>query len=159
MVAMAGMVVGGCETIDLKGGRTGDGVAADRWPFAPVSMRVSPFTSVRALEGDGGAELDLKVELLDQVGDPTKGVGEFRFELYAAGPNVELSPRSPLYSWRASIATIKQNQAHYNATLRTYEFRLAMRSVPEGQTPLRVFAQYTPRRGDRITAEAMIESE
>lgn len=159
-LAAATAAVLGCEPVALKGGPS-DGAErrGDRWPFAPASMRISPFTAIRASAGVEGAELDLKVELLDQVGDSTKGLGEFRFELYQAGAEERIGHRSPLYAWRASIGTVARNQTHYNSTLRTYDFRLAMSALPEADAALRVIASYTPRRGDRITAEAVIEQE
>lgn len=160
-IALALLGVVGCETFDLKGGAgvqaPGEGYA---WPFAPVSMRISPFTAIRPIEeGEGGAELDLKVELLDQVGDMTKGVGALRFELYRAEGAAQLQQRTPMYTWEASLSSIEANRAHYNATLRTYDFRLTLERMPSSETPLRIYVQLTPPGGRRLTADAAVAPE
>jgi len=153
--------IGGCGLFELKGGPSErrDKAARAGWPFAPVAMRVSPFTSIRPGDGDGGGEreLDLKIELRDQVGDLTKGVGRFRIELYEGAGEGEARERSPLFIWRASIESIEDNRVHYNSTLRTYDFRLALRGGVDPSEPARVFVQYTPRRGDRLVDERTIE--
>lgn len=157
---LAGVSGAACEAFDLKGGKEVQSPAGGYdWPFAPVSMRISPFTAIRPAEEAAGAELDLKVELLDQVGDTTKGVGALRFELYRARAAEQIQQRTPIYAWEASLRTIEQNEAHYNSTLRTYDFRLEMEGMPAAGTPLRVYVQFTPPGGRRLTADAAVAPE
>jgi len=149
-----------CEAVQLKGGPAGtrpeaEASAAD-WPFIPVRMRVHPFTALRYDAEAKTPVLEARVELLDRMGDPAKGVGEFRFELYRlprrAAPALEDSRL--LYRWQSPVTTLEQNHRHWDPITRSYVFRLKMRQVPEPGTRLLVRADFVAAGDRRLQAEA-----
>jgi hypothetical protein len=155
MLLMAALGLGGCLDVDLKGGRTDDRVISGptNWPFAPTSMRVSPFTSIGYDEDRKAYRLDLMVELRDRVGDLTKGVGEFNVELrqLAGGTEGQL-----LYAWNASIATVEQNVQHFNPALSAYNFKLALDAPLKAGERTKVIVRFTDSGGSRLLAEGEV---
>ena len=96
--------------------------------FAPVSMRIHPiFTQVKDWTGDGAVDgIEALLEFQDQFTDPTKAAGDVVFELYAYRP---YSPDSRgdriLNPWLGSLRTLRDQEARWNRTSRTYAFELA----------------------------------
>lgn len=150
----------GCSGIELKGRggpTTTNGSGQAGWPFEPVAMRVHPFTSIN-LGDEDGAVLEARIELLDQVGDVTKGVGDLRFELYAIRTEGSSAPhvRDVLFTWSADLSTLQQNIQHYDQITRTYLFKLKLESPPAAWSNLLLSVQFTDRHGKRINAEGRL---
>jgi hypothetical protein len=148
----------GCGGVDLKGGHPIEEVyrGASAWPFVPVAMRVHPFTSIEYDQQDKAVVLEARVELLDRLGDTTKGVGDFRFELYDAARTAGASAvdQNLLYSWEAPMTSLEDNRRYYDPITRTYYFKLRLDSPPPGGSPLRLVIQFTTPGGKRLSAEA-----
>lgn len=144
-----------CDGARFKGGSVMDGVGAAMWPFVPEAMRVHPFTTIGADSSGESMLLEVRMELLDQVGDPTKGVGDFRFELYkvAAGAARE-GEDVRLFQWDAPMTSLEQNRRHYDPITRTYIFKLQLDQPVAPHQRLHLVVQYTDQRGHRLTAEA-----
>jgi len=164
-IILAGLTIGwmaGCDRIELKGGR--DAVPRiDRpttWPFVPVEMRVHPFTAVEVDRDDAGVRLEARIETLDRLGDVTKAVGDFRFELYHMPPGVYETPAEGklLYQWSAPMNTIEQNRRHWDSITRTYLFKLQMDRLPRVTGRLLLVAHFTDPGGRHLAARAVVET-
>jgi len=95
--------------------------------FAPVSMRIHPiFTQVKDWTGDGAIDgIEALLEFQDQFTDPTKAIGDVVFELYAYRPySPESRGERVLNPWLGSLRTLRDQEARWNRTSRTYAFEL-----------------------------------
>lgn len=148
--------VGACEQISFKGGpaEPSDQVAAE-WPFVPRVMRIHPFTSISQAAPEEPAVLEARVELLDRLGDVTKGVGQFRFELYTVVPRATVNSTSQkqLFMWTAPMVTLDENRQHYDPITRTYAFKLKMERPPAAGQRLKLLAHFTDPQGQRLADE------
>lgn len=153
-------LAGGCDDIQLKGGREPDAAfeRATTWPFIPVVMRVHPFTAIEFPEGEGEATLEARVEMLDRLGDVTKAVGDFRFELYRMTRDEFDTPAEGelLYRWSAGMTTLDQNRQHWDSITRTYLFRLKMDSVPRISGRLLLVVHFTDPGSRHMQAQAVV---
>ncbi len=156
-MAVAAASLGGCDSV-FKGGPATSASATESWPFAPVAMRIHPFTSVVSDPQHRTMVLEIHMEMLDPQGDVTKGVGHFRFELYEAK---EKSARTDedvrLYMWDAPMETPEQNQQHYDPSTRTYVFKLKLEQPPTAGQKFRIAAQLTDPSGKRLIASAPLK--
>jgi hypothetical protein len=95
--------------------------------FAPVSMRIHPiFTQVKDWTGDGVVDgIEALLEFQDQFTDPTKAAGDVVFELYTYRPYTpESRGERVLNPWLGSLRTLRDQEARWNRTSRTYAFEL-----------------------------------
>ena len=158
LIAMGLTCLGGCGEVVWKGGGI-ESRAVDRaWPFLPETIRIHPFTSIAF---DPNAEMyviEARVELLDRVGDTTKGVGDFRFEMYRGleGGTSGEAERELLSIWSSSISSFSDNAAHYDGITRTYWFRLEMHEPLEDRGNLFLVALFTDAGGRRMSAESVL---
>jgi len=154
------LTAGGCNNgLPFRGnsatGGGASGTPMGDWPFTPFAMRIHPFTSLTTDEASGEQVLDARIELLDPVGDVTKGVGDLRFELYSQPPTASREgERQRLQQWHATIAEISDNRRHYDAITRTYSFRLKVTAKLPRKVHLTLKAQFTDPTGRRLHAEA-----
>lgn len=111
--------LGGCA---WKGERGESSVAAlqGTWDIRPARMRVYPTT--RFVREASQGLLEARIELLDELDDPVKGVGEFHIELLSLNARGETGDR--LYLWTVPMHTQAQNKEYWDAVSRTYLFRL-----------------------------------
>lgn len=91
--------------------------------FRPVAMRVFPLT--RVLPGVSGGEpsVELHIELRDQWGDTTKGVGDLTVQLFRAG--LGGAPGARERAWSMSLTDLDRNAQWFDPTTRTYRIELA----------------------------------
>ena len=146
----------GCEIFkgDRAAGRgNGDGAV---WVIQPVAIRVYP--SPRFVTEGEKLLLDLRIEFTDAAGDPTKGVGHFALELYAAGRSDEPAVGRTLYRWDVPLLTLDQNRQYYDAITRTYHFRLHIDEPEATRDPLLLHVAFTPHDAERLETEAMLEA-
>lgn len=153
MLTLAAALLGGCI---FKGGPAAPGAgAAEPWPFVPVAMRVHPFTTLVNDPQREAPVLEAHIEMLDQLGDVTKGVGHFRFELYQEQEkNIRTDETLRLYMWDAPLLTIEQNQNHFDSSTRTYVFKLKLEKPLVAGQNLKISAQMTAPGGKRLIATA-----
>lgn len=146
--------------LQWKGGksRSGRGVApfadGDRWRPGPASIRIYP--SSRLAVHDGQWFLEGFVELLDDMGDSVKGVGTLQFELFRATTLETEGPGQRLYVWNVRLHTLADQQRHYDATLRTYQFRLKIYALPNDVEEVVLRVMYENEEGYRMDAEARL---
>lgn len=148
--------LGGCE---WKGGpfaATPATQPAELFHIAPRTLRVYP-TSRFVLE-NGKTLLEARVELLDEMEDSTKAVGDFHVELLAAGKAGGASVGQRLYSWDVSVLTITDQKRFYDRISRAYLFRLSLDDAtpPRRDTLLKVV--YMPAAGPRLEAQTIFQA-
>jgi hypothetical protein len=95
--------------------------------FAPTSMRIHPiFTQLVDIHHVGHPDgIEAQLEFDDQFGDPTKAAGKVLFELFSYRKDYP-DPRGTRLGgpWIGSLATVDEQNARWNTTLRTYRFQL-----------------------------------
>lgn len=151
------LLAAGCE---FKGDRVNDrGADGARWLFVPTAVRVHPFTTLKAGEPGDPIVLEARIEMIDQAGDVTKGVGELRFELYAEAATAQNAGKErQLMRWEAALLTLAQNQRHYDPITRTYSFKLKLiEPLPNGMK-LRLDVQLTDDTGRRMNGSAPVRA-
>lgn len=174
--AAAAVMIGGCETVSNVTDSIGEGIVgavnfkgeatpvssepidlSDGWPFAPASMRVHPFTSIGIDPKEGMLTLEARIEMLDPLGDATKGVGQFRFELYADQNTASRKGQDQqLNLWNAPLATLEENTQHYDPITRTYLFKLRLDPAPPQNQRLKLVVQFTDPNGKRMQTEGPV---
>ncbi len=133
------------------------GALEQGWTPQPLSVRVYPTT--RFLREAGATLLDARVELRDEMNDPVKASGSYRFELFiVAGPGGLATGRA-VYIWDRSIRSIEDQRLHYDGITSTYGFRLGVSDPRSAQQSTKLVVTFTPLKGPRLVAEAMLGSE
>ncbi len=136
-----------------RGGDRGGGVAdSGYWEPRPMSMRVYPST--RYLLDGGEPLLEAAVEFADEMGHPVKAGGTLRLELLNVLP--EREPEQRLFVWEISLATLADQQQHYNPVLRAYQFRLAVNDMRVRRVQTRLRVTFIGADG-RLSAEQVFE--
>jgi hypothetical protein len=110
-----------------------------RWPFWPIRMRLHPLSMITDDPETGRPIVEARIELVDEFGHTTKGVGQVRFELYDVDPREAAVP--PLEEWNVDIRAAEPNAAHYDPITQTYLFRLQFDAgmAPDGARWLRAY--------------------
>ena len=155
-----GLLVGGlvaCDGLQFKGaGPTGassaGGDAGGYWDPGPVSIQVYPST--RLAVHNGQWYLEALIECLDEMGDSTKGVGRFQFELFQNPVERGDATGQRLYAWNVRLQTLEDQRRHYDGTLRTYQFRLKMHPLPGDIDQVVLRVMYDGEMGCRMEAQA-----
>jgi len=147
----------GCS---FKGGNAAgpDGAhrnAGDAWQVRPCRMRVYP-TSRFVHEGDQTI-LEARIEFLDEAGDPTKAVGQLRFDLFTAGKAADVTTGRRLYGWQAPLYSVEQNRTFYDPVTRAYLFRLKLDSLSVVSDRVTLKATFIPLAAPRLEASAVLD--
>jgi hypothetical protein len=120
--------------------------------FTPTGMRIHPiFTQVADLDKSGKMDgIEAQLEFQDQFGDPTKASGQVLFELFDYRRNSP-DPRGTRVGgpWIESLASLDEQQARWNTTLRTYRFDLSYPGIRTDQ-PYVLTAIFELARGGRF---------
>lgn len=124
----------------------------EAWQARPVSIRVYPST--RFSEERGDVLLEANIELLDEMGDPVKGAGEFRLELYEAEGRAR---GRQLYLWRIPVYTIEEQRRFYDGITRSYLLRLRLDAPEVARQPAVLRASFAPLASARLEAEATLK--
>jgi hypothetical protein len=96
--------------------------------FDAAGMRIHPiFTQIKDWTGDGEPDgIEALIEVTDQFGDPAKAGGQVLFELFAyRDRNPDPRGQRLANPWIGALATVQDQQAHWNNTTQTYNFQLA----------------------------------
>lgn len=147
-------LLGACGEVRFKGERPDGNAAmtAAAWPFVPVTLRLHPFTTFVPATEDEPAVLEARIELLDQQGDVIKGIGQWRFEVYAMGERAsQAGQERQLYVWSVPMVTLAENRRHYDPITRTYSFNLKFDQPPPTERKLELRVQLTDPAGNRLT--------
>ena len=163
LIAVAG--IAGCSPPNGRGapitGASGSGsfvapnegpIIEARWPFWPVRMRLHPLTMLSVDPDSDQPIIEARVELLDQFGDTTKCIAQFRFELHDHKPQSMNEPA--VREWNADLRDLDTNRLHYDQVTQTYLFRLGLdEGAIAGEPHLRAFVvSVTGRKFDYTIA-------
>lgn len=120
----------------------------------PQSIRIHPFTGVRALDAKSKIRgLEVRMEAIDAYQDAGKAFGDFRFELYSFEPNSAQRKGEIIESWHVSLMDPKDNVVHWDPITRAYIFKLqAYRPIESGRRLILV-AVFTSPYTNRLFAE------
>lgn len=119
--------------------------------FAPASLVIGFFTRSRNFGGGGAGDegLEVKVQPLDQFGDPAKAVGSFRIEVFQYRVRSSEKKGDRLGHWVVNVLDAESNRQYYDRVDRCYVFPLLWESPIESGTQVIVQATYTPPGGFR----------
>jgi len=135
---------------------------ADPLLFAPTSMVIGFFTKPRSF-GNQGADRGLEVRLqpLDQFGDPVKVVGSFRIEVFACREEGGENRGERLGHWFIPLMTVESNRTHYDRVDRCYVFPLLWeKGVAPPKAVAVQAAYYLPNEyRERLSAQRLIKLE
>ncbi len=126
--------------------------------FAPTGMRIHPiFTQVADVDKSGKPDgIEAQLEFQDQFGDPTKASGQVVFELFGYRRNSpDVRGTRVGGPWLESLASLDEQHARWNTTLRTYRFDLAQPTIRTDQ-PYVLTAIFELTRGGRFFDQIVI---
>jgi hypothetical protein len=153
-VALVVALVGGCAWKGqnaLRWGADGDGL---HWRPLPTSMRVYPSSRfTRTTEGLTLFEAHL--EMLDDMGDSIKAVGDYRLELLAVDESGAIGRR--LYVWNVAMLTLDDQMRHYDSVTRTYRLRLRLDEHGQPPSPVALRVLFRPVQGPRLEAQQTLQ--
>ncbi len=125
--------------------------------FGAVSFRIHPaFTQVKNLSGGQTPDgIEAVLEFLDQFGDPTRGAGKVRFELYGFLDADPTHTGNRLALWSSSLEDQDDQVAHWDAAARGYSFQLSYPQIRADRAYVLVaqFDRDKTRLFDRLVIE------
>jgi hypothetical protein len=139
------------------------GGAAPAWAtmFAPKSLVIGFFTRSKNFGGAPGAAEGIEVRLqpLDQFGDPTKAIGSYRVEVFEYRPRSGEKRGVRLGHWFVSVLDVDSTRKYYDSVDRSYVFPLLWEKPIAAGTSVIVQATYYPPAGfqDKLFAQRVIK--
>jgi len=128
--------------------------------FTPRTLVIGFFTRSRNFDqypGDDG--LEVRVQPIDQFGDPTKAVGSYRVEAFAYRTKSTSKRGRRLGHWFVAVLDVESNRTYYDPIDRSYVFPLLWEeSLPAGMLVI-VQATYYPPGGfdEKLIAQRVIK--
>jgi len=128
--------------------------------FAPASLVIGFFTRSRDFDGQPGDDgLEVRLQPLDQFGDPTKAVGSFRVEVFQCRLRTSERKGGRLGHWFVSVLDLESQRKYYDDVDRSYVFPLLWEAPIEAGTMVIVQATYYPPGGfeEKLFAQRVIK--
>jgi len=128
--------------------------------FAPASLVIGFFTRSRNFGGGAGDEgLEVRIQPLDQFGDPTKAVGSFRIEVFLYRVRSSEKKGDRLGHWFIKVLDVESNRKYYDPVDRSYVFPLLWETPIESGVQVIVQATYYPPGGfqEKLFAQRVIK--
>lgn len=156
-VAVAGST--GCKRIQRKPNaakQSGDG-------FWVASVKLDPAfskTVASSAESRESARLEVVVQLRDQFGDPLKGLGKFRFELFKYRPahSDERGQRLNVDGGQViDLDEVTANQEHWDNITRAYRMTLPLPVLGEAAGQLVLQVTFIAAQGYRLEDHVVLE--
>ncbi len=127
------------------------------WTPAAESISIHPAT--RATVRGEQRVLDVRVRLIDALGDYTKASGQWRFELHAVEGRQTEGNYTLLGLWNDKVLSLPEHRMHFDAATRSYRFQLPVEQALPSK-PLRLLAVFTAEGNNyRIADELDIQME
>ena len=127
--------------------------------FAPRSLVIGFFSQSKNFDDVPGHDgLEVRLQPLDQFGDPTKAVGSYRIEVFRRRSHTGEERGGRLGHWFVSVLDAEANRRYYDPVDRSYVFPLLWdKAIPPG-TPVIVQATYYPPGGftEKLFAQRLI---
>lgn len=128
--------------------------------FAPTSLAIGFFTRSRDFDGQPGDDgLEVRIQALDQFGDPTKAVGSYRIEVFSYRTLTTEKRGDRLGHWYVPVLDVESNRKFYDPVDRSYVFPLLWeKPIPAGTTVI-VQATFYPPEGfkQKLFAQRVIK--
>ena len=140
----------------------GGAATAPKWAtlFAPTNLVIGFFTRSKDFNGDGADDgLEVRLQPLDQFGDPTKAVGSYRIEVFQYRVRTSEPRGDRLGHWFVSVLDADSSRRYYDPVDRSYVFPLQWDSAIEAGTRVIIQATYYPPAGfhDKLFAQRVIK--
>lgn len=123
-VAVTGCEFKGKTAMPLVKANAGGAEHHALWIAHPQKLRIYP--SSRFIVADQGPALEVRIEMLDEMGDSVKGAGGMHMELLEAVKQHRDALEKKLYSWDVPLKTIEDQQSYFESVTRTYHFVLRL---------------------------------
>lgn len=91
-------------------------------PFAPTTLRIEPITRIEP--ENGGARIELHIELTDRFGDDVKAIGILRAQLLRVGADLDPAGAARVANWEIDLSDPEVNASYYDPVTRTYRASL-----------------------------------
>jgi len=130
--------------------------------FAPKSIVIGFFTKSKSFTGQEGDEgLEVRLQPLDQFGDPTKAVGWYRVEVFAYRAMSSDKRGDRLGHWIVNVLDADSQRKYYDRVDRCYVFPLLWEKGVEPGKAVVVQATYYPPGGfeKKLFAQRVIKLE
>lgn len=155
----------GCISLSSDAGRSSAGkpgvsrsdTTPHHWVAQPVRSRVYPST--RFVREEDAAVLEARIELLDEMGDPIKGVGHWHFELFAGDHRRDGMVSQRLYAWDVPMMLLDEQRLYYDRITRAYLFRLKIDSLAPTRRTTTFYATLVTPDGTRLEAQQLLQPE
>ena len=128
--------------------------------FAPASLVIGFFTRSRDFDGQPGDDgLEVRLQPLDQFGDPTKAVGSYRIEVFQYRLRTSEHKGGRLGHWFISVLDTDSQRKYYDPVDRSYVFPLLWEAPIEVGAAVIVQATYYPPGGfqEKLFAQRVIK--
>jgi hypothetical protein len=128
--------------------------------FAPASLVIGFFTRSRDFDGQPGDDgLEVRLQPLDQFGDPTKAVGSYRIEVFQYRLRSNERKGARLGHWFIAVLDAESNRKYYDPVDRSYVFPLLWEVPIEVGTAVIIQATYYPPGGfqEKLFAQRVIK--
>jgi len=122
---------------------------------------VKQFTSWERSTGDGIDGIILYVQPLNSTDDPVQAAGTMLAELYAFQPASGEPRGNRIEIWDLSLASRKDQQAHWNRATQMYEFHLELSSESREMSPGKQFVlevTYNAPLGEHRTDSVVLKT-
>jgi hypothetical protein len=128
--------------------------------FAPANLVIGFFTQSRDFDGKPGDDgIEVRLQPLDQFGDPTKAVGSFRVEVFQYDPHSTEKRGPRLGHWFVAMTDIEMNRKYYDSVDRSYVLPLLWEKPIAAGTSVVVQATFYPPAGfsEKLFAQRIIK--
>jgi hypothetical protein len=128
--------------------------------FAPASLVISYFTRSKDFDGQPGDDgIEVKVQPLDQFGDPTKAVGAYRIEVFQYRIRTTEHRGDRLGHWFVDARDPESNRKYYDPVDRCYVFPLLWQAPIGAGTMVIVQVTLYPPEGfqEKLFAQRVIK--
>jgi hypothetical protein len=128
--------------------------------FMPANLVIGFFTRSRDFDGAPGDDgLEVRLQPVDQFGDPTKAVGSYRIEVYEYRVHSTDKRGVRLGHWFVPVLDIESNRKYYDSVDRSYVFPLLWDKPIKAGTSVIVQATYYPPAGfqQKLVAQRVVK--
>jgi len=128
--------------------------------LAPKNLVIGFFTRSKDFDGRGGDDgIEVRLQPIDQFGDPTKAVGSYRIELFAYHHKTLARRGRRLGHWFVAVLDAESNRKYYDPIDRSYVFPLLWEEPLAPGLMVIVQATYYPPGGfeEKLLAQRVIK--